>query len=238
MKYLFENRKTFAIVIAILLFGSYISIGCEKNSGPNEPDVIVDKPEIKRVALTFDDGPDTLYTPLILDILARENVKATFFIIGNRALMHPEIVKREHNEGHIIGNHTFDHYYLPHSSFSRVISNIDHTERIIDSLVGNSPKLFRPPWGAIEKAQVDSLENHGYKVVLWDNNDPVYEVNAIVSAIVDNIAPNDIILLHDSNFGNKQDRMVIVKAVPLLIDKLKNLGYTFVTADKIDKNKP
>jgi len=240
---LISGRKI-VILMGITLCGAFISLGCEKNTANTEPKMT--KSVSKTVALTFDDGPDSIYTSMILDVLLQKDVKATFFTLGFKILKYPDVVKRAHNEGHLIANHSYDHFYLPRTPFNRVIKNIDHAERIIDSVCGYSSKLFRPPWGAVEKAEIDSLNSHGYYVVLWDidihknnsnkNNNQIYDVNSVVSAIVDNISPDKIVLLHDSNFGNKDDRMVIVEALPIIIDKLKNMGYTFVTVDKLIKN--
>ncbi|NVO21027.1 MAG: polysaccharide deacetylase family protein [Bacteroidetes bacterium] len=234
MNLAFIHHRNLIIVYAILFSSVFLSFGCEK--GPETQDT-------KLVALTFDDGPDSVCTAKILDILKKEDVKATFFVLGKKVRMYPEIVKRECREGHLIGNHTFDHCYLPKVQFNKILKNIDLAQSIIDSVCGYSSMLFRPTWGMIEQAQQDSLKCYGYKIVFWDvdikqnkNNKNVYntyDVPSIISAITDNIKPNNIILLHDSNYGNKEDRMVIVQALPTIIDKLKAMGYTFVTADKL-----
>lgn len=230
-------------MITILTFIMLLQIpflpGCGKDPALADTLPPLQRSPVKTVALTFDDGPDSLYTPLILNILDEMQVTATFFDIGQKILKYPDIVKRAHREGHLIANHTFNHLYLPGKSFERIIRNIDRTERIIDSVCGYSAKLFRPPWGAIEQAQKDSLESLGYRIVMWDiGTTKNYDVSSIVSNIVDNVAPGKIILLHDSNEGNKLDRMVIVNALPAIIEGLRAKGYTFVTVEGILAKQP
>ncbi len=248
MKTFFVTNRKFLLLGFIALWGGIFAFGCKKDPETTIPSLTDNKAETKTVALTFDDGPDSLYTPMILDILAEKGVKATFFEIGERIQKFPGITKRAFSEGHLIGNHTFEHIWLPGRAPMKVIKDIDKTQQLIDSICGSPEKLFRPPWGAISQVQKDSVTQHGYVIVLWDvdirKNDhntadnKVYDVPSIVSAIVDNVLPGNIILLHDSNFGNTEDRMFIVRALPLIIDKLREAGYTFVTVDKLENKNP
>lgn len=116
---------------------------------------ILSGPSNKRqVALTFDDGPDLEYTPQILDVLKNNNVKATFFVVGNRAEAHPEIVRRMIAEGHEVANHSYNHANLPKMEAADFRRQLEQTDRILEPLIGYSPKLFRPPYGAIDEQQV------------------------------------------------------------------------------------
>src|SRR5690606_230382 len=103
----------------------------------------------REVALTFDDAPDDYFTPQILDVLKNEGVQATFFVVGNRIEAHPEIVRRMVNEGHVLGNHSYNHANLPKLSDSNFRNQILITDRLIEAITGYKPTFVRPPYGNI-----------------------------------------------------------------------------------------
>lgn len=119
------------------------------------------------MALTFDDAPDRVFTPPILAILKRYQVQATFFIVGSRAHSHPDLVKRIVEEGHVVGNHSFNHTNLPKLSFDQFCEQVDKTQRILQQLTGYTPKLFRPPYGAISEQQLKWAFTQKFMVVNW-----------------------------------------------------------------------
>jgi peptidoglycan/xylan/chitin deacetylase (PgdA/CDA1 family) len=106
------------------------------------------KSESKEVVLTFDDGPDPAYTPEILDILNKNRIKGTFFIVGENAMLHPEIVKRMHKEGHEIGNHTFTHPDIQSITPFQTRMELNANQRLFQGITGHSMTLFRPPYMA------------------------------------------------------------------------------------------
>src|SRR5690606_30613850 len=118
-------------------------------------------PDKREVALSFDDAPDEVYTEQVLDVLKKYNVKATFFIVGNRAEAHPELVKRMVREGYGIGNHSYNHANLPKLSDANFRSQIIRTQQILKDLAGYAPQFVRPPYGNISEEQIKWLHSQG-----------------------------------------------------------------------------
>ena len=198
------------------------------------------------IALTFDDGPDPRWTPAILDVLKQENVPATFFIIGKNGQAHPDLMKRIVNEGHEIGNHTFTHPNLGEIPASLIELELNATQRLIESEVGRSAILFRPPYfGDAEADKPQEVEpayqaqGLGYLVVgvRIDPSDWRLPVTAdeIVKRTIDRASDNnpetrgEIVLLHDSG-GN---RAATVQALPELIHQLRARGFRLVPVSEL-----
>jgi len=239
-----KGRGVLVAGLAGLISLSSIFYGCEKEniSMPIDPD--------KTIMLTFDDGPDAVYTSRILDILKEENVKATFFLVGNNMKKYPGVTNRIFKEGHLVGNHTTDHSHLVGQPFGKVYSNIMSTQKMIDSVYrlvdssyDNSIKYFRPPWGLITQSQKDSLTKHGFKIILWDINSKdwskTYDYNMIIDKVLSDVyyaSKNEVILFHTNGYNYPdppQDGLrggkETAKALPRIIDVLKERGYVFKT---------
>lgn len=153
----------------------------------------------KVVALTFDDGPDDYYTLQILDILKREKIKATFFVVGQMAARHPSVLKKIDQEGHIIGNHTWDHQQLPKLSENQVKNEVLQPANLIFHYLGKRPLLFRPPYGALNSAVTRQIAGFHYKIIQWsiDTRDWAGpSVNKIVRTVMHQVRPGSIILQH------------------------------------------
>ena len=184
----------------------------------------------KTIALTFDDGPHPEITPLILAILKKYNVEATFFCIGeniekNRALAH-KIVEN----GHLIGNHTNKHSFMfPFYSSERMKMEIDACRNQINSVnPSGSPLLFRPPFGVTNPALKKALKNSGYKVIGWSirSLDTIIKNSVlIVQRVIIRIRPGSILLFHDSQTYTPE---IIERVIIFALKK----GYTFVRIDK------
>lgn len=189
----------------------------------------------KRAALTFDDGPDVHYTTQILDVLKQHGVKATFFIMGTRAQAHPDMVRRIANEGHVIGNHTWDHPKLPKESTEALKSEIDRTNVQLHSILGYYPALFRPPYGAATQEEVRMLGTMGYKVINWSVDTRDWSGTAPLQ-ILHNVRreahPGAIILEHCAG-GKGEDLSNTVQALPQIIALLKSQGYSLVTVPEL-----
>ena len=121
----------------------------------------------RRVVLTFDDGPHPNTTPHVLDILRKRNLKAVFFLLGVQAKKYPNIVKRIHDEGHIIGNHTYGHKNLSAMSPKEISNEIEKASSLLENITGERPKYLRPPYGASCKKVVNAVNEAGMKIVLW-----------------------------------------------------------------------
>jgi peptidoglycan/xylan/chitin deacetylase (PgdA/CDA1 family) len=194
----------------------------------------------KRIALTFDDGPYGTSTRQILDILKREGVHATFFVIGKQVEKFPDEVRRELTEGHVVGNHSYDHSMrLPEMTANVFKQNLDEAESIITSSTGFSPTLFRPPYGSLSDTMRQVLKTKGYRTVLWniDPEDWNYDKSpsqAIIQRVLAAAKPEAIILMHDGRDTHVDyPRDNTINALPTLIETLKARGYTFVTLNEL-----
>ncbi len=182
--------------------------------------------EKKKVALTFDDGPDAECTPLLLDGLAKRGVKATFFVIGAAAEQHPDIMKRMVEEGHLIGNHTYNHVDLKAMTQTAARKEIKKANEIIAKYTGEEPCFLRPPFGSASKKVEKEME---MIQVLWtiDTMDwSCKDEASICSTVYSEIEENSIILMHD-------EYPTTVRSALSVIDCLQEKGYEFVTVDEI-----
>jgi peptidoglycan/xylan/chitin deacetylase (PgdA/CDA1 family) len=163
-------RALFFLIPATVIWAQQPSPSPTRPSTPPDPEprttvssVHVDGPYI---ALTFDDGPHQKLTPRLLDLLAEHHIHVTFFVVGENAIEHPEILQRAVREGHEIGNHTWSHPNLAKMSDENVRSQIKRTEEAITNAIGSRPILFRPPYGSVTAHQKRFiLELHGYEII-------------------------------------------------------------------------
>ncbi|NEW09839.1 polysaccharide deacetylase family protein [Paenibacillus sp. SYP-B3998] len=193
----------------------------------------------KLVALTFDDGPNPDYTPQILDVLKQYEAKATFFVLGKRVQMYPQIAIREVNEGHEIANHTYDHHFLKHVSPSKLKEEIEQTQDIIFDITEQTPHVFRPPGGFYDQSLIELAKQDRFTVVMWSWYQDTKDwkkpgVDKIVNSVLSNIHNGDIILFHDL----AGDCTQTVEALKIVLPELKKQGYQFLTVtDLISKVK-
>ena len=182
--------------------------------------------EKPKIALTFDDGPNPNYTPMLLDGLKERNVKATFFLIGESAKEYPKIVERIQVEGHLIGNHTYHHCELTALSPAKGLEEIEQTSRVIEAIIGRPVQYVRPPYGEWPEVLEEKVS---MIPVLWtvDSLDWTTEnVEEIVNRVVTKVGENDMILMHDCYESS-------VKAAFQIIDLLQEKGYRFVLAEEL-----
>lgn len=180
----------------------------------------------KCVALTFDDGPHPVYTEQVLDVLEKQQVHATFFLMGKEVECYPQIVKRMHDEGHLIGNHTYSHIDICQTSCQEALQEVTRTNDLIYDICQEPVEWFRAPYGCAS----DSLEQKTQMIwVTWDV-DPLdwscQNADQIVNHIVKNVSENDIILMHDAYPST-------VEATERIIVQLREMGYTFVTVEQL-----
>ena len=173
----------------------------------------------KVVYLTFDDGPIPECTPKVLDILARYQVKATFFMVAENATRYPELVARVRREGHSIGNHTYHHMRGHQSCTKDYVQDALQGEQILQT------KLFRPPHGRMRYSQTKAMLHAGYTIYLWDvlthDYNPRYSAEKILKVVRRYTRNGSIIVMHDSL--KAKDRML--EALPQVIECLQNQGY-------------
>ena len=185
-----------------------------------------------KIAITFDDGPHRKHTEEILDILKEYNVKATFFVTGQNAKKHPDIILRQISEGHEIGNHTYSHPSLANIRDERLSKEILSTEDVLFEIAEYRPKLFRPPQGDTSETIDRTSEKLDYKVIVWsiDTVDWAHTAkDKIVKQVVDKTVSGDIILFHDFIAGNSQTPDALREIIPSLLAK----GFEFVTVSEL-----
>ncbi len=188
-----------------------------------------------QVALTFDDAPDTTFTPQVLDVLKKHQVRATFFLVGAQAEKHPEMVKRIVREGHVIGNHSYSHKLFTKLSDDLFQSQVLQTQQALKRLIGYAPRLLRPPYGEITESQLLWASERGYRIVNWNVDSLDWKQlgqEKVTSNILTNVKPGSIILQH-SGGGPGQDLNGTVKALPTVIQTLKARNLKMVTLPEL-----
>jgi len=229
-KYLLAGLLAIDLFLIIICAVSRNSQVLNVSSGAIEKEIISDdiiaEKEIKKVALTFDDGPHPSYTEQLLDGLKKRGVKATFFVTGEHASLHPDVIERMNDEGHLIGNHTYSHMQLNAGNIEEYKNELIKTNEIIEEITGEDVLYVRPPYGAWDKSLEAELNMFP---VLW-TVDPLdwcsTDVSGITQKVVTKVGEDDIILMHDY-FETS------VTAALEVVDELLAEGYTFVTVDEI-----
>lgn len=201
------------------------------------PDVYMrGDPRFRQMALTFDDGPDDRFTPMVLDILKMEDVRATFFLVGERAARRQALVRRILAEGHDIGNHTMTHPLLTRVSPVRLRAELEATDHLLRSLARRHIRLFRPPYGAFNRAIIDQAQAAGYRVILWDIDSLDWKRGVTREMVINNVLaaarPGAIVLEHAGG-GIGEDLTDTVRALPVIIRTLKAHGYRLVTISEL-----
>ena len=183
----------------------------------------------KKVAITFDDGPNEDYTADLLKGLKERGVLATFFLLGTEVEKYPELVEQIYAEGHLIGTHSYQHVNLCNLTDEKAIEQIVKTNQIIEKITGECPQFIRPPFGSWKKEldyNITMIE------VLWDIDPKDWCTNntdCIVKRVVKNVKDGDIILLHDASGSS-------IEAALQIIDCLQAEGYQFVTVEELVLN--
>lgn len=187
----------------------------------------------KRLALTFDDGPNDPYTLRLLDVLARHEVKATFFVIGKYVERRPDIVRSIAAAGHEIANHTFSHPNLIFCGAGEVRREIQQCESAIRAAAGITTRLFRPPWGGRLPGTLRTIRSAGYEPVLWSATSYDWSAKSaeqIVHHVRRQVRGGELILLHDGDHKHPDgDRSLSIQATDELVRGYRQDGYEFVT---------
>ncbi len=214
--------------LVVLIGSSLISLNYHVKAYCNNPEEIENK-----IAITFDDGPNEL-TVLVLDVLKKYNAKATFFCIGKNIETHPNILKRIDDEGHIVGNHSYSHAdFFDFYRKDRIITEIEKTNTLIESVLGIKTTLFRPPYGVTNPSIRRALEVTKHKTIGWNirSLDGVLKNKRFIfNRITKRIAPGAILLLHDTSVETAQ----ILEEV---LQFLQNNNYSVVSLEQLLKIK-
>lgn len=184
------------------------------------------------VAMTFDDGPDPVFTPQILDILEHEGVTATFFVVGGGAALQPELMLRLTAGGFELANHTYTHARPGTLSRAETRVEIARTTELIQALTRQNPRYLRPPRGEITPHFLLEARQQGLEIALWTiavENQELKTPAAMALRVIENSKNGYIILLHDGRL----DRQNTVRALPLIVRGLKDRGFGFVTMSQL-----
>jgi peptidoglycan/xylan/chitin deacetylase (PgdA/CDA1 family) len=233
------RRLAFVFIIFLLVFAFFLNRYVYRGFGMQVELFRQGPPEAKVVAITFDDGPDPRFTPTILEILAEEDIQATFFMVGKHAEKYPDLARQVVEAGHEVGNHTYSHANLLQAPLEHAAREIERGEEAIFKATGLRPTLFRPPRGLYEAKLLEETKARGYTVVLWSLSSKDWlEMRPvdISQTILQNVAPGDIILFHDS--GNLiraegGERLPTVRSLKSVLTGLKEQGYDFVTVTEL-----
>ncbi len=187
----------------------------------------------KQLALTYDDGPNDPHTLRLLEILARHNVQATFFVIGHFVAQRPDLAREIVNAGHAIGNHTFSHPNLIFCSEKQTRRELQQCQQALNDAVGQTGALFRPPFGGRRPGTLQIVRSLGFEPIMWRVTGYDWKGRSaeyIEYKIRKQLRGGDVILLHDgSHFAFGSDRSQTVIATDRLIPWCKSQGYEFVT---------
>jgi len=195
-------------------------------------------PGEKVIALTFDDGPWPKSTAQVLEILKKNNIKATFFVVGQNVKNFPDLTKQVVAEGHTIANHTWHHWYH-HMNAQTAAYEVANTSDLIYQTTGVKTSLFRPPGGIMNNGVAAYARSNKYAIIMWSSDSSDYArpgVPRLINNIFREARPGGIVLMHDGG----GDRSHTVKALPEIINKFRKQGYKFVTVPELlelqDKN--
>lgn len=190
----------------------------------------------KEIALTFDDGPDPRYTPQVLDLLKKNNVKATFFVLGEKAKENPQLIKRMVDEGHTIGLHANKHIGAPVRTYKAMKDDFFSSISVLRSM-GVTVHLYRPPWGLVNIASSKFIHQYDFEPVLWSIHASDWsryvDEKHIERILTQKVKPGDIILLHDGR-GAKNAPQRTIHALESALPLMREKGYHFVKPVNVD----
>ncbi len=178
-----------------------------------------------QVCLTFDDGPDPVYTPPILEILGKEGVRATFFVLGQQAMRHPELIKQIHSAGHQLGLHGFEHERLFYQPLSYLSDQLERSKTIIEALIREPIQYFRPPFGTFSPRVLKICARLNLRIVLWSLMTYDFDIELPTQSIIHTvnriIVAGDILVLHD---GHRHSYRTVQMLQPM-IQIIKDRGF-------------
>lgn len=186
----------------------------------------------KLVALTFDDGPDPIYTPEVLKILEQYKVRATFFVVGENVEANPGIVRKAIQAGHEIENHTYSHPQLNRGTMAELVAEIIGAQEVIKGLSGRDPSYFRPPKKLYNLQVINAAHASHLQVVLWSvcvENRKCPTSGKMAERVLKMMRPGTIILAHDGRLPRDKT----LQALPMIIEGYQREDYTFVTLSEL-----
>ncbi|TDE31720.1 polysaccharide deacetylase family protein [Flavobacterium ranwuense] len=210
--------------LIVMIGSSFISSNYHVKAYCNNP-----SEKEKKIALTFDDGPDEM-TLLVLDLLKRYDAKATFFCIGKNIEKHPEILQRIVAEGHLVGNHSFSHsHFFDFYRKNKVTAELQKTNALIEKISGKKTQLFRPPYGVTNPSIRRALEITKHKAIGWNIRSldgVIKNEKKIFDRIIKRVKPGGIVLLHDTSMHS-------VNVLEQFLQFLQKNNYTVVSLEQL-----
>lgn len=188
------------------------------------------------VALTYDDGPNPPYTNQLIGLLERFQIKATFFVTGEKVLENSETVRQLVSAGHEIGNHSYSHQKMIWKTPSFIKSEINKTDQLLHKIGVKNKINFRAPYGLKLLVLPYILSKLGKANILWNVDSKDYQESnpeVIANNVIENVSPGSIILLHDGSAEGNSDRSVTITATEIVIEKLQAQGYKFKTVSEL-----
>lgn len=193
----------------------------------------------KTITLSFDDGPDLNYTPKILDILRKNNVKATFFVVGSQIEKYPAIFKRMVREGHDIASHGYRHLKITELTANQLKSHLKQNTALIKKYKAPVSLVYRPPYGALDPITIQTISKQGYKIALWtiDSRDwRSLNKSQVIKNVVPNFKNGYIVLQHCAAESKKENLSGSVQALPEIIKAARKEGFRLVTVSQLLKS--
>ncbi len=225
------NLTYWSIAILLFVYSFIVFYGCYFiNSNFFIKTVCKAKTNKKEIAISFDDGPAENYTTEVLQVLQQHNIKAAFFCIGNRIAANKDLLKQVHEEGHIIGNHSYTHdKWFDFFSSSRMSEELALTDAAIKNITGCKPRFFRPPYGVINPNVKKAIINGNYVPLGWSMRSydtMIKDEEKLLQRVTRSIKPGDIFLFHDTC-------KTTLNILPIFIQHLQQKGFSVVRLDKL-----
>jgi len=191
----------------------------------------------RKVAFTFDDGPNVKFTPIIMDALEKHNVCGTFFTTGNNLEKNRSLAEEMTSRGHLIGNHTYSHPHALYTGRGKLRDEILRSKNLIEEITGSKNRIFRPPFGFVTPSLLSICRNLELSIILWDSNSKDYRgINSenIKKRVFKTISQGSIILFHDSKFSNSEfDYTSSIEALKSVLEDIIMRGWKPVTVENL-----
>lgn len=184
----------------------------------------------REIALTFDDGPDPRWTPRVLAMLRQQNAKGTFFVVGMRARRYPDLLRRIHDAGHDIGNHTYRHADLALLGHAAISAELHRTSDCIAEIIGERPTLMRPPWGHVDPVGLLATAEAKMTMILWSQHIRASDALSDSEACLKDAGAGSVVLAHD---GGPTPNEALMRALPPVMSALRSQGFDLVSVSDL-----
>jgi peptidoglycan-N-acetylglucosamine deacetylase len=219
-----------SLIFVIVVFAGFLAYGSMNISSGYYCRVLCSAgTDEKKIALTFDDGPDKTFTPAIMDVLNKHDIKAVFFVIGQKAEENPDLIRSIVAGGHVVGSHSYSHhFFFDLFGSQKMVEELQKTESVLGQIVNRKIRLFRPPYGVTNPPLARALKNMKYDIIGWSlkSKDTVLRDGPLFDRLIKRVKPGDIILFHDTKAHTAEvlDKFIIFAG---------ENNYSFERADRL-----